>query len=322
MLSKKIALLGANSHVGKGLISEIMHLRSEDYAAMALYARNPDELSAWIKAEFQFEKQVYHPDTFGQDRFDVVVNAIGVSDAAQIADVGSHVFDINRKYDERVMSYLDLFPTTKYIYISSGAVYGGEFDVPSTCDTQARVSLNTPLPMDWYGLAKLSSEIRHRSKRDLAIVDVRIFGYVSSWLPIDKPFFLSDIAKALVHQMPLRTDRTEFWRDYIGPTELAAAVLAVIDSPPINTSVDVYSLAPTLKTDLLNALAKHCSLVVEYGAENVSIKSAATYKSKYFSVDRRAEVFGYFPERTSEQVVLEELTKILHTSNLFSNGVP
>ncbi|MBS7808569.1 NAD-dependent epimerase/dehydratase family protein [Variovorax sp. PCZ-1] len=314
MVSKQIALLGANSHIGKGLISEFIRHRPDEFATTVLYARDPCALSAWIKAEFQIEKLAHHPKVFGQKQFDIVINAIGVSDMVRIAEIGSQVFDINRHYDERVMSYLDSFPATKYIYLSSGAVYGGAFEEPTTSDTCAHVNLNMPSQLDWYGLAKLSSEIRHRSKSDLAIVDVRIFGYVSSWLPTDRPFFLVDVVKALMDRTPLSTDRKDFWRDYIGPTELAQVVYSIIDSPASNTSIDVYSAAPILKTYLLEVLIRDFSLRVDY-KEDDQFESNAAYKFNYFSTDRRAKSFGYIPKRTSEQVVVQELSRFLHMSS-------
>lgn len=319
MKNKSIALLGANSHIGKGLISEIKRLRPDDFDAMALFTRDPHALNAWMMTELNADKQAIHPDVFGIQQFDVVINAIGVTDTTQIARIGSQVFDINRHYDEQVMRYLDVHPDTKYVYMSSGAVYGGEFAQPSTADTCAKANLNMLASTDWYGLAKINSEILHRSRSHLPIVDIRIFGYVSAWLPLDKPFFLADIARSLESKVPLQTDRKDFWRDYIGPRELAQMVLTIIDSAPCNTSLDLYSSAPVLKTDLLDAIAKHFSLEVEYGSD-ATFTSNAIYKFKYFSEDRRAQAFGYLPERTAQQVVIQELSRLLGISNTVSGG--
>jgi nucleoside-diphosphate-sugar epimerase len=313
MTMKKIALLGAGSHLGKGLISEFARLRFDDFNCMGLYARDPDTVCAWIKSELKLKKQVYPTDSFGTEQFDIVINAIGVSDTTQILEMGSQAFEINRQYDERVMSYLDSFPASKYIYISSGAVYGGEFQDPATNKSLARVNLNAPSQIDWYGLAKLSSEIRHRSKPSFAIVDVRVYGYMSPWLPLDKPFLLADIAKALIHQIPLRTDRRDFWRDYIGPSELACVVFAVMDSPPHNTSIDVYSAAPILKTEMLEVLTRQFSLMIDF-ISDAPINTAATYKFNYFTKDKRAADFGFSPGRASERVIVEELCSLLAAS--------
>jgi nucleoside-diphosphate-sugar epimerase len=319
MKIKSIALLGANSHIGKGLISEIKRLRPDDFDAMALFARDTHALNAWMNTELNTDKPASHPDIFGIQQFDVVINAIGVTDTTQIARMGSQIFDINRHYDEQVMRYLDAYPDTKYVYMSSGSVYGGEFAQPSNIDTYSKANLNTPASTDWYGLAKINSEILHRSRNHLPIVDIRIFGYVSAWLPIDKPFFLANIARSLERKVPLQTDRKDFWRDYIGPTELAQMVLGIIDSAPCNTSVDLYSAAPILKTDLLDSLVRLFSLVVEYGADT-TFTSNAIYKFNYFSEDRRAQAFGYLPERTAEQVVIQELSRLLGVTNVVSGG--
>lgn len=316
---KNIALLGAGSHLGKGLISEFARLRFDDFDRMSLYARDPDAVSLWIRSKLKLEKQVYPTNLFGAEQFGIVINAIGVSDTNQIIDSGSRAFEINRQYDERVMMYLESFPTSKYIFISSGAVYGGEFQDPATNQSLARVNLNAPSQMDWYGLAKLSSEIRHRSKPNFAIVDVRVYGYMSPWLPLDKPFFLADIAKSLIQNIPLQTDRRNFWRDYIGPSELAGVIFAVIDSPPRNTSIDVYSSAPILKTEMLDMLTRQFFLMIDFDSD-LTINSVATYKFNYFTKDKRAADFGFSPKRTSERVIMEELCSLLAASKPQPSG--
>jgi nucleoside-diphosphate-sugar epimerase len=77
-----------------------------------------------------------------------------------------------------VLGYLKLHKETKYIFLSSGAVYGGNYQKPVDENTVATIDINNLKSTDWYTLAKLYAEAKHRALSNFSIVDVRVFNWL------------------------------------------------------------------------------------------------------------------------------------------------
>jgi hypothetical protein len=77
--------------------------------------------------------------------------------------MGSDIFKITEKYDDMVLEYLKLHKETKYFFLSSGAVYGGNYQKPVDENTVATIDINNLKSTDWYTLAKLHAEAKHRA---------------------------------------------------------------------------------------------------------------------------------------------------------------
>ena len=153
----RIAIMGATSQIAKDLISSFAAAGEEN---LYLYARRPDEVQRWLNAVGLSRRYpVGDFSAFGERVFDAVINFVGVGNPAQITGLGNSIFDITLQFDEMVFNYLLRHPACRYLFMSSGAAYGSNFDEPATSVTKAIVAINDLSPQEWYGVAKLHAEI-------------------------------------------------------------------------------------------------------------------------------------------------------------------
>ena len=307
----RIAIFGATSQIAKDLI---LSLAVDGAESIFLFARRPEAVTTWL-AEMQLTKRYPVADfsAFGTQKFDAIINFVGVGNPAQAAAMGNAIFDITLKYDQMALDYVQQHPDCRYLFLSSGAAYGSSFDAPVDENTKAVVAINHLQPQEWYGVAKLHAECRHRSHPELAIIDIRVFNYFSRTQDISARFFIADIMRAILNSKTLITSTDNILRDYIHPTDFYNLVRALLSFPAVNTSVDCYSRAPIDKRTLLSAMQSrfglHYEIVETFAAEN-----ATGIKHCYYSRNTRAIDLNYHPTLTSLEGVLREGEAILHGS--------
>ena len=174
----RIAILGANSQIAKDLLLSFSKKKKYEFS---LFVRKAELLKKWINNKNLNEScQVQEYSNFNNNqKYDVIINFVGIGDPAKVQEMGNNIFKITEQYDEIVLEYLKCNKETKYIFLSSGAVYGGDYKDPVNKDTLATIDINNLAVTDWYAIAKLYVEARHRSLPDLSIIDVRVFNYFS-----------------------------------------------------------------------------------------------------------------------------------------------
>ena len=182
--------------------------------------------------------------------------------------------------------------------MSSGAAYGSNFDTPVGDDTSAIIPINALKPQDWYGIAKLYAECRHRSSENFSIVDVRIFNYFSYSQDIYARFFIADIVRSILDNKVLRVSADNMVRDYVGRADFFSLIEAILTSPATNIAIDCYSQAPIDKFSLLDAMKDNFGLRYEIDDDNSAINATGA-KPYYYSVNKGASYFGYEPSYTS-----------------------
>lgn len=310
---KHIAILGATSQIAKDLI---ISFSVEAEKHLHLFSRRPGDVTKWLKDVGLSEHyQVDDYVAFGKQEFDAILNFVGIGNPAQALAMGASIIDITLQYDELALNYLRQHPTCSYIFLSSGAAYGSSFDAPVNADTKAIIDINKLQTQDWYGIAKLHAECRHRSLSHFPIVDIRVFNYFSSTQDIEASFLIADIARAIRDKTVLKTSSDYMVRDYIGPTDFHHLVSLILKSPARNGVVDCYTKAPIDKPTLLASMQDKFGLRYELMETDVTI-NATGKKPYYYSLDRRAEDFSYQPELTSLENIIIQLEKILIKSAL------
>ena len=305
----RIAILGATSQIAKDLVQSFAANSSHD---LALYARRPQAVAQWLaNVGLVGRYAVASFAAFNADQhFDAILNFVGVGNPAQAAAMGASIFDVTLQYDELALSYVRQHPTCRYIFLSSGAAYGASFDTPVDGNTKATVSINNLQPQDWYGVAKLHAECRHRSLAPLPIVDIRVFNYFSHTQDMDARFLITDILRAIRDKTVLKTSADYIVRDFIHPLDFCNLVNAILAAPAANAVVDAYSKAPIDKPSLLAAMQEKFGLQYEIVQTGAGV-NATGGKPHYDSLNTRAAGFGYLPELTSLQGILEEVTRAL-----------
>jgi nucleoside-diphosphate-sugar epimerase len=300
----RIAILGATSQIAKDLVRSFAEKNSHE---LVLYARRPDAVCRWLVSVGLADRYaVADFAAFSSDQhFDAILNFVGVGNPAQAAAMGATIFDVTLAYDEMALDYVRQHPECKYIFLSSGAAYGASFEAPVDENTKAIIAINNLQPQDWYGVAKLHAECRHRSLPHLPIVDIRVFNYFSHTQNMEARFLVTDILRAIRDKTVLKTSSDYIVRDFIHPSDFYSLVNAVISAPATNAVVDAYSKAPIDKPTLLKMMQDKFGLRFETTSHTTSV-NATGGKPHYYSLNKHAVNFGYQPKMTSMAGLLLE----------------
>lgn len=184
MKQPKVAIFGSTSHIAKGLINNF--LQSGEFS-LHLYTRSPDKVRSFLGAIGKSTEKdcVIHEGykNFMKSSHDVVINCIGVGTLNKLRGNYTDYFMVTEEYDNLAIGYLrNKCPDALYISFSSGAVYGREFSAPVGENTMKSIRVNHIATEDYYAIARFNSEAKHRSFKNLKIVDLRIFSYFSRFL--------------------------------------------------------------------------------------------------------------------------------------------
>lgn len=300
----RIAILGATSQIAKDII---LSFSSQSRDELALFARRPEVAMQWMaRAGLSNRHSIADFGQFHEDEhFDAILNFVGVGNPAQAALMGASIFDVTLKYDDLALNYVRRNSDCRYLFLSSGAAYSSNFDDPVDENSKATVPINNLQPQDWYSVAKLYAECRHRSLPQLPIVDIRVFSYFSHTQDISARFFITDAVRAIRSGEILITGADNIVRDYIGPTDFYQLVSLILAAPCTNTVVDCYTREPVDKVTLLSAMKERFGLVYEVRNAPTGINATGA-KMHYFSKNYSAQSFGYLPSKKSLDNVLDE----------------
>jgi nucleoside-diphosphate-sugar epimerase len=305
----RIALLGATSQIARDLVASFAH--TSDHV-LALFARRPEAVTVPQSLLDASRCTVANLADFDPSRvFDAIINFVGVGTPRKTVTIGASILDITQRFDDLALAALSHNPGCRYIFLSSGAAYGSQFDRPADKDTIADFPINQLGAQDWYGIAKFYAECRHRSLADLPIVDIRVFNYFSRTNDLAARFFITDILCAIRDQTTLHTSPDYMRRDFLGPTDFQQIVSCILAAPEQNLAVDCYTRAPINKQEILSLMQQHFGLRYQVGPAPADVPSATGTKPHYYSLSRRAADLGYEPTQSSADNLLEEANALL-----------
>lgn len=300
---RRIAIFGATSQIARDLI--ISFSASED-KRLYLFARRPEEVAKWlVLVGLSGRYPVEDFSGFAKGEFDAVINFVGVGNPAQAIAMGDSILEITLKHDMLVLDYLQQHPGCRYLFLSSGAVYGPDFEEPVDENSKATIAINHLQAQDWYAVAKLYAECRHRALSHLPIVDIRVFNYFSHTQNVSARFLITDVLRAIQYGDTLITSSDNIVRDYIGPDDFYQMVELILAAPAVNDVVDCYTKAPVDKMTLLSSMNQHFGLLYEVKQTPAGV-NATGVKTNYFSRNHRAQTFKYNPVKSSLESVLSE----------------
>lgn len=305
MKGANIAILGATGLIGRSLTSSA-HQRN--YEAIA-FSRNPKKARETFARLGIGHDEVFDYGDFSERHFDVVINATGVGSPREINSDPTKVFAVTERMDDLILSYLEKYPECRVFNLSSGSVYGVGARQPIGSETKAVFDISSFRPGDFYSLAKLYSEAKHRAVPERHIIDLRVFAFVSRFLDLEESFFIAEVAKCLKTGEVFKTKPEDMTRDYSTATDLWDIIEFLMTLPPQNTAFDVVSLAPVGKFELLKHLSKKFGL--KYETAELEHFSPTGEKNAYYSKSRALTDFGYQPHRTALQNIERELEVIL-----------
>jgi nucleoside-diphosphate-sugar epimerase len=304
----KIAILGATSQIARDLI--VSFSAAED-THLHLFARRPNEVTKWLASVgLTGRYPVDEFSGFARHEFETVINFVGVGNPAQAVAMGNSIFEVTLRFDEMVLDYLQVHPACRYLFLSSGAAYGSNFNEPAKRDTPAIVAINDLASHEWYGVAKLHAECRHRTHPELPIIDIRVFNYFSRTQDISSRFLITDILRAIRDKAVLKTSPDYIMRDFLHPSDFYQLISSLLAAPATNMAVDCYSLAPIDKETLLKTMQEKFGLQYVITAATTAVNATGS-KPHYYSLNKRAADFGYQPSLTSLEGILRETKSIL-----------
>ena len=134
---------------------------------------------------------------------------------------------------------------------------------------------------------------------------------------MDARFFVTDVIKAIRDKTVLKTSRQDIIRDFVTPPDFAHLIDCCIKTwrnsdAPLNATCDVYSKAITGKFKLINKIKQ--DFPFDYELEDDAGLVSTGPKSNYYSLDHRAQAWGYAPKHSSVEGVICELSNLLEVS--------
>lgn len=309
MKAKKIAILGATGHIAKSLINELCHT---DRYELCLFCRSSNSLNTFLGV-IPYTNMISAKkfSELGHEEYDIIINCMGIGDPGKLKNAGAQIFRLTEKFDNMILDYLEEHPESLYINFSSGAVYGTKFNMPVNESTYTELDVNHIAPSDFYSIAKLNAEAKHRAMEDFNIVDLRVFGYFSRFINLNAQYFMSEVISCVKDDKVLVTGKGNMVRDYIHPSDLVSLIEKCMVAKSLNDVFDVYSLKPVTKFEILEYFAKQYGLKYSI-KDNMQISAATGIKEYYYSVYKKAEEIGYLPQFTSMDSIIEEVKLILN----------
>lgn len=307
----RIAILGATSHIAKGLI-----LGLHDYGQneLFLFARSPERVQLFLDLIGTGKSQLIKIkplNEFSDVSYDVVINCVGIGNPAKLAAGLFSIFSITETFDNLILEYIKDHPAALYVNFSSGAAYGTDFSAPASETSQAKFNINLIDPSEFYSIAKINSEAKHRAMKDYNIVDLRVFGYFSRFIDLEEKFLLSEIISCMQNNRELATGPGNIVRDFVCPHDLLSLVKACITQKEINDVFDVYSAQPSTKFELIEHFVLNHGLKYRVD-DSYSVVNVTGVKDHYYSLNYKASSIGYVPKFSSIAGIENEVEYFLN----------
>ena len=304
----KVAILGATSHIAKGLI---VNFSKNPKASLFLFTRSINKLNRFLSLMKLPKKDIYCLDfnRFLNGGYDVVINCVGKRTPSDMEKGEDNIFRLTEQFDNLCIDYLRKHKGVLYINFSSGAVYGREFYSAAGAGSKNQISVNEINESYYYSIAKLNSEAKHRSYQDLRIIDLRVFAYFSRFIDLKTKYLITEIINSIISKSVFRTGENNIVRDYVGAEDLFSLVCQCIKNGT-NDAYDVYSRAAVEKFEILRSFHKKFGLLYEI-SETISPPSITGTKDMYYSTNKKARELGYAPKYDSIGLLMKETEIIM-----------
>jgi nucleoside-diphosphate-sugar epimerase len=307
----KIAIFGASGHIGKNLI---YYLKDDPHLKIFCFSRSIEKINGFILSINAENCVPTTYDEFSGERYDAIINCIGIGDPAVLKIAKDQIFRLTEYYDNLILDNLKIYHSTVYINISSGAVYGTDFRNPADNSFITEIDVNKITTIEHYRIAKLNSEVKHRSLSDFKIIDLRIFGFFSRFIELNKEFLLCKIIKSVLEEKIFITGIDNIYRDYIHPQDFVEIIKKCISNNEINKAFDVISKAPISKFEILDFFKTNYHLKIEIDP-NTGFNSITGNKLNYYSTNNNILLeLGFEPSNGSLDTIKMESEIILNHS--------
>ena len=298
----RIVIAGGTSHIARAIVPYFLAAGDR----LTLFARRPELLAGTdVEVKSDFGALTSTP-------CDILINCIGAGTPDVVSKDPSRWFTVLEEFDELALRSLrEKNPEALYIHFSSGAVYDRRGDELAGVDSCRTIFPNRICTADYYSIAKLYAEAKHRAHRQLRILDLRIFSFFSRYIKVDSGYFMTDLVTALLEGKELTTSPGEMIRDYPHPADLSRLIIRCAREEKINRAIDVASAAPLAKSEILKLFSEKFALRCNV-AENSLQASPNGEANIYLPTTEMAEkAVAWLPEFTSADTLVSETQAIL-----------
>lgn len=314
-MSQKVVILGSTSHIAKGLTNNFLQ---DDSYVLHLRTRSSKKLmdllpSLGLSSDHNCVVEEGYQD-FMSGNYDVIFNCVGIGPPNMLHGNYNDWFTVTEEYDNLAIEYLRRHPKTLYINFSSGAVYGGDGTAPAEEGSPNNIRVNQLAPKDYYVIANLNAEAKHRSLDTLRIVDLRIFSYFSRFIDLESGYFITDVLACALNGTMLETDEINIVRDYVHPDDLFSLVTKCMETGDSNSAFDVISAKPVEKREVLEYFSVKYGLKYEI-KDNLDLADPNGSTNIYCSNYNKAACIGYKPAFSSMDTIGQESKYILSISS-------
>ena len=167
-----IAILGATSHIAKGLLYRLLK-RGNDH--LYLFARSTETNRQFLEILGTSEKDAYTVckdySAFPSFPYDLIINRIGVETRNRHNCDFTRYFSVTEEFDNLSIDYLKSRNTDAlYISFSSGAVYGRGFTTPVEDGTVNRAALPAIFNPEDLNALELALDIKDKFGRSVTVM--------------------------------------------------------------------------------------------------------------------------------------------------------
>ena len=294
-----IVILGATSHIAKGLIRNFSIAYPEE-VSLTLCSTHPQEVEKFIRT-FKNNHKILTYDEFNSGKYNALINCTGAGTFKKLNNDFSRYFTITEKYDNLCIDYLREYnPKASYISFSTGQL---SHIVAGSIDPYNVNAYNT--------ISKLASEAKHRALRHLHITDIRLYSYFSRYADIYDGYFISDLVQAVLQNKIFYTNKIDIVRDYIHPEDLFCAIVSCIMTGS-NGALEVGSKDPVNKYSLLEYFKTNYGLKYEFTDD--TFPTATGQKTNYVPSVLQGSSHFDKPHWTSLETIAQETEELLKLS--------
>lgn len=309
----KIALLGGTGFVGKSLADFVLSHHSD--VDLTLYSRTPRVTSGQPFLEF-LEKnktgqvQLRAAESLGDDlksaKYTHLIHGAVSSDERVYRDEKVSLDVVNSDLSSLLMRVSTLQTPPKFIYLSSGAVYGS-FQDATHPDEDALYGEFPAGPKQLYSMLKQDAERKVQAAHRLTSVILRLFAFIGPWLPTEQHFLAGQTIRALETNLPLELKARAFvTRSYLYADDMAKQILAICKQ----SQHSVYNVGASKSYEL----AEYCNELGDTLGLRSTLHTARDETPDYYvpNVNRLETEF----ELVSESSITSSMNKTLQARKI------
>ena len=217
-LDGRLFLTGGTGFFGKNLLEFLIENGSR--AEITILSRNPEkfrrEFPLYSCLNIRFIQGDILDFPFLSKPFDYIIHGATPADARMIAEQPDLIYRTITEGTRRILELAEHSPSARFLYISSGAVYG-----PQPPDLPGFPEDWNGIPENAYGKGKLAAEKMCLEALPQCVI-ARCFAFSGRYLPLEKHFAVGNFISDVLHDrdIVIRGDGRTV-RSYLDSRDLA-----------------------------------------------------------------------------------------------------